>query len=329
MGVLECQIAQGEDKAGIESLAEQMRAASLNNSYSEPYPIEDLPDHVDVDELLPGKIISTWAAHQVDAPIRVPLGIEDEDIQLQTLYVDLEDDGPHFLVTGPTKGGKTTLLYTWMLALAETYPQELVQFEIMDTMFHSLEPFQELPHVKHYGANFSEWREILKDLKTIIEERQQSVDRVERPVIVVVIDDYHWFKTQHDDVLEALKDHAEAGAHLGVHIILAGESAKMNQYKSLPKAILASKSGFFVGSHKVQDDADLFDILIPSPENKEKLSVGRGYFVEHSTPTLVQIAFPGEEKVIRRRVRCIVDAERSRAPSETETERFDGFTWPI
>jgi DNA segregation ATPase FtsK/SpoIIIE, S-DNA-T family len=317
--VLECQIAQGKDKAGIETLAEQMRAASLRHSYPEPYSIEELPEHVDLDKLLPGKIISTWAAHQVDAPIRVPLGIEDEDIQLQTLYVDLEDDGPHFLVTGSAKGGKTTLLYTWMLALAETYPQELVQFEIMDTMFRSLEPFQELPHVRHYGTKLPEWQIILKDLKTIIKERQQAAGKIGRPVIVVVIDDYHWFKTQHDSILKALKAHAEAGASLGVHVILAEESARMTQYESLPKAILASKSGFFVGSHKVQDDADLFDILLPPAENKEKLSVGRGYFVEHSTPTLVQIAFPGEEKVIRHRVRRIVDAERSRAPSETET----------
>ncbi|WP_026460576.1 FtsK/SpoIIIE domain-containing protein [Schaalia suimastitidis] len=62
--------------------------------------------------------------------------------------IDLVSDGPHALVAGTTGSGKSEALLTWILALAQRYPPEMVQFVLLDykggATFGALRP---LPHV--------------------------------------------------------------------------------------------------------------------------------------------------------------------------------------
>lgn len=311
-GVLECQIVTGEDDENLRLLVAEMKTAAPPEGPL-PHPIQELPERVNLDKLLPGKTLSTWALHKAESPIRIPIGIEEK--MLQALSADLESDGPHFLVTGPQQSGKTTLLQAWALALAETYPKELVQFEILDTVTGSLKPLCDLPHVRHYGASLPKYQIILKDLKQLIEEREEAAQRSTRPLIVVMVDDYQVLKQYSESVLNEIKEHASRGALWGIHVILAGNSALMSRWDPLPAQVLTSGSGVFIGSHDIPHDADFFDLMIPSPENKEKLPRGRGYFVCHKTPHLMQFAMPGDEKAIQGQVQRILDADRMRASS--------------
>jgi S-DNA-T family DNA segregation ATPase FtsK/SpoIIIE len=309
-GVLECQVAHGSDEGALVGMAKRMREAASRLGCSSPHPIQNLPEHLDLDALLSGNIAERWASKNSQTPVRVPLGIDDAS--LTALHVDLEQDGPHFMVTGPKGGGKTTALRTWVLALAASYPKETVQFVLFDTVTKALRPLKDLPHVRGYGVTVDGHRELLEDLRHIIEERENAAEQAARPLIVVVVDDFSTLALRSASVVGDLDDLARRGALWGVHVILAGGSGTVNPWDALPKQVLNSGSGLFVGSHDIPGDADIFDVTIPHPANKERLPAGRAYVLRHKTRKLAQIATPGGPAAVEERVQRIGEADRSR-----------------
>jgi len=312
-GVLECQIADCSDDRCIAEMADKMQEAASRLVFPAPHPIENLPGRLDIDTLLPGQTADRWASHERDTTVRVPLGIDD--VSLEPLYVDLEGDGPHFLVTGPKGGGKTTTLRTWLLALAESYPKEVVQFELFDSVSRALAPLRGLPHVRGYGRTSKEHADLLRDLRQLIKEREAAAEQGVRPLIVVVVDDFATLALASASVISELEELAQRGALWGLHIILAGGSGTVSPWDALPKQVLRSASGLFVGSHDIPQDADVFGATIPHPANKESLPPGRAYCLRHKSYQLMQIATAGDMPAVEERVRRIVEADQSSGPS--------------
>lgn len=308
--VLECQIASPSSDDQIAKMAQAMREATVKLGYHEPQRIRELPAHVNLDDLLPGQITSCWASKQTADPILAPLGLDDTT--MEPLQINLETDGPHFLITGPLAGGKTTTLYTWVLALAELYPKDIVQFVLMDTVAGSLVKLKDLPHVIHYGVSLNEQQEIMQYLKKVLDEREAAGRQKPRPLIIVVADDYQLQKQSSGAVTTALKDHAFRGVLWGLHVILTSESGQFSKWADdLPKQVLSYNSGLFVGSNDLSNDGDVFGLTITGAESKQQFAPGRGYFVIHKSPRLVQIASPGKEVDVQRRIQRIIAADQS------------------
>lgn len=307
--VLECQIASPSTDHQLTAMVETMRQAAAHLEYGEPQRIRELPAHVNLDDLLPGQILSCWASQQITSPVRAPLGLDD--MTMEALQVNLETDGPNFLITGPLGGGKTTTLYTWVLALAELYPKDIVQFVLMDTMAGSLATLKDLPHVTHYGVSLSEHQVIMQYLKQVLEEREVAGQQKPRPLIIVVVDDYQFLKLSSSAVTTALKDHALRGVLWGLHVILTGESGQISAWDELPKQVLSGNSGLFVGSNDLSKDGDVFGLTFTGAEGKQQFPRGRGYFVIHKSPRLVQIASPGKEVDVKKRIQRIIVADQA------------------
>jgi S-DNA-T family DNA segregation ATPase FtsK/SpoIIIE len=87
-----------------------------------PWRVRTLPEHVSLLDLLPAK----------PRPERVPIapvGIAEDE--LDPVCVDLRD-GPHFAIAGPPRGGKSTLLRTWLVSLSASMRPDCLQVYVAD-----------------------------------------------------------------------------------------------------------------------------------------------------------------------------------------------------
>ncbi len=303
--VLECQVVTPSDERDLVATAQEMQLACRNAGCPRPYQIRELPDWVGLDDLLNGETLDRWRSHTESSSVQAPFGLADDT--LQPCYVDLQADGPHFLVVGPPRGGKTTALRTFALGLAETYPSHVVKFVLVDTPALGLEPLRGLPHVSHYGKTLPEYQDIVRYLKQLLDERESTSSQGLRPLVVVLVDDYQFLKGPYESVLKELTGFALRGVLWGVHVILAGGSGQISPWDPLPKQVLTNNSGFLVGSNNLADDGDLFALGLAGPDAKQRLAPGRAYFVRHRTRHLVQVATAGSESEIQERVRRIAD----------------------
>ena len=91
---------------------------------SPPVSIETLPVRVSLEKAL------QMAGAPSGRRIQAAIGINDLD--LQVFRLDLQRNGPHFVVLGPPNSGKTTTLRTILLAIASQYSPEDVKIVLAD-----------------------------------------------------------------------------------------------------------------------------------------------------------------------------------------------------
>ena len=243
------------------------------------------PDHIGV--LRPriplSEVMAMW---QPEKGLVVPIGLDDET--LQPITVDLENDGPHFLVTGPPQSGKTTALYTWLQALSQNLPTERVQFLLFDTFRRSLAPLRNLPHTHVYAVSEDEQAAALEDLEPLLKARRSGQGERE-PRLVVVVDDGEFIP---EEIKERTAELARLYHPFGLHVILAGAVAEMTTgFDPLRKQVKANRSGLLLGSNEVQD-AQVLNLTIPPYQRGRTMPAGRGYLVCRGRAGIVQVALP-------------------------------------
>lgn len=200
--------------------------------------IRVIADTDDVEEELPAHI--SWDDLQTDAPLsgdgglRATLGRHARD----ELVLDLVEDGPHAIVTGMTGSGKSELLVSWVVALANTYRPEDVVFVLADfkggTAF---DPLKELPHVAAVitdldgdGAERG-----VQSLRAELRRRERALSAVgarnvadpsvDLPRLVIVVDEFAALLQEHPDLGAVFTDIAARGRALGMHLILGTQRA--------------------------------------------------------------------------------------------------------
>jgi S-DNA-T family DNA segregation ATPase FtsK/SpoIIIE len=300
--LLESQVASPLDPAALAGLIETLQEAARPISDGLPEPVPDLPEQISLNRLLDAtpttSTLERWQSYTDSTPLKAPIALDDAT--LCPIGLDLQRDGPHFLLIGPQGKGKTTALRTWVLSLAETYPGEGVQLILFDSFKQSLMSLRELPHVLHYAATEEEQKQVLQVLRDIFSERRNTDQRQSRPAVVVIIDDFQLFNS--DAIKSALLNHAKQDAFLGFHLVVAEASGNTSSYDKLRKQILANASGAFIGSINLIDDAGVFNILLPTEERKQHLREGQGYLVQQGKARLVQFALPGGDRSLHERV---------------------------
>lgn len=223
------------------------------------------------------------------APLHIPVGIRGDN--LQPLVCDLHEDGPHFLISGPVGSGGTNLLSVFGLVLAQRYHPTEAHLLLIDFSGRELSSLSTLPHVVGSVTNEDTFDEHLPYLLATLEERaaQKAPRHTHRP-IVVLIDAYDQMLESLTHQQQALLDHLSnllrRHPDLAVHVIAAAPSSSTPSGK-LMKQLKVMRSGFALS------DAETVGTLggrVTSRMRNMTLPEGRGFYVRHGQPQLVQIA---------------------------------------
>jgi S-DNA-T family DNA segregation ATPase FtsK/SpoIIIE len=246
----------------------------------------------------------TWPTGRQDPSLDVPLGLDVEN--LEPMRVDL-NDGPHFLITGPVQSGKTTLLRSWLLALAARFSPEQLDMYLIDFSRSGLLPLKRLPHVRSYIEDDDKLREVLADISNKLRERRQALDEARHtdgaldeqqfilgyPAIVIAVEDFEGMHNQiqmeSQDRLEQLL-RRERG--LGMYTIVAGSASDIaSSYEGWVRAIKELQTGFLLGSND-SNDLQVLNLKLPYAETGLALAAGEGYYSRRGKFRKVKVATP-------------------------------------
>lgn len=149
-----------------------------------------LPDVISLSDFLTPGMKQTQPQPGLPVPIALDLSKPD----LQSFEISLAS-GPHFWVAGLPQSGKTSLLQTWLLALANCYAPDLFRFYLVDLGWGSLETIKTLPHAIGCITDVAEFRtfdlkEQLADLLNIDFNGPKPVamNTLDKPTVVFAVD---------------------------------------------------------------------------------------------------------------------------------------------
>lgn len=181
-------------------------------------------------------IISTPATRS-DAGMHAVIG---DDAQ-GPVVLNFKTNGPHFLIAGTTGSGKSELLRSLVLGLAQNYGPDELAFMLVDFKGGAtLGPLAVLPHVQNFVSDLdaAAARRILEQLTSELHRREKLLaahaaddhahyvaGRSENdpflPILVVVIDEFRVFSTELPGALENIVQLATVGRSLGIHLVLS------------------------------------------------------------------------------------------------------------
>ena len=265
-----------------------------------PLPVLDLSPVIPLDEILSG---------EPSLPQSVPIG--RDYLYTRPVWVDLDEDGPDFIVSSSAKGGKTTLLLTWALALAEFYSPQQVQFVIVNGQRNNLQSLEGLPHILDYCPTPDSFVQngALARLQAEIDRRGtlpggDVAQDGELPHIVVMFDDYNDFcDAVGGEAKEGLERLAKRGRHIAMHSIITGPSLSSlgaGYNDSMVTQLKPGRSGFVLQILDANEQNPL-GLSIRAAEIKQALP-GRGFVVRNGTRELLQIATPGDKAKIAEQI---------------------------
>lgn len=286
----------------LRRLAAEMRQAWAG---SLPEPVTTMPERLLLEDLL------ARAGGRPPAPaLAVPLGVES--VRLRPAWVDLVEDGPDFVVAGTPQSGKTSLLISWVLALATLYSPHEVQFVLVSGRRNSLQPLEGLPHVLEFARSYRDFQQ--KGTMARIAQEIHRRDALfaedpsigsQLPHIVVVWDDYDDFSNAlsgERDIQQGLDLLARRGRDVLFHNLLAGPlpGLGVGYGDPLPKQVRLWRSGFLLRPLEAGDQNPL-GVRVRTPD-LARMVVGRGFLARHGQEEMVQVAFAGDAVTIAQRV---------------------------
>lgn len=199
---------------------------------------QETPRHVSLFELLTEQptalsVVERWQTNSSDRS--TILGADGRG----PVRVDLRRDGPHGLVAGTTRAGKSELLQTLVAGLALEHPPTRLTFLLIDykggTAFSSC---VQLPHTVGLVTDLDTHltRRALVSLNAELRYREAVLREANAPnltemelthpdtappSLLIIIDEFAALKREMPEFVEGIVDVAQRGAALGVHLILA------------------------------------------------------------------------------------------------------------
>lgn len=260
---------EAEQTELLRALGERMRTAWKGVT---PSPVPTLPDVLPLCDLLKAYSKSPQSAYP-------PIALTTE--MLTPLSVSL-DEGSHFLIFGPPQSGKTTLLLSWLLALADSYSPEHMRFylcDLSDFPEEGLGMLSALPHCAAFVQNVPDLEQVLSALNAEVASRRAHKDRVnEMPILLFALDNLSriakstppsWFA---DQMLRLIQQSRGVRVHA---IIASNEDVLGRLYNQEWLDLLKSlRSGFLVGASQ----SSAVNWRMPMGETQRSTPPSFGYF---------------------------------------------------
>ncbi len=208
----------------------------------------------------------------------------------KVITLDLDEDGPHFLIAGTTGSGKSELLQTLVATLALAAPPQLMSFLLMD--YKGGAAFAEaaqLPHTTGLVTDLDPGSaaRVLTSLRAELHAREKQLAAaglpdlaaLQRlvgtqcpPRLIIVVDEFAALSTDLPDFMTGLVDISQRGRSLGVHLVLATQRPA----GVVSPAIKANITGRIC--LRVTDDHDSADVIdSPLAAAIPRTSPGRAY----------------------------------------------------
>lgn len=232
--------------------------------------------------------------------LSVPIGVLDDPRgqRQEPLEIDFATEGNLF-VYGTPGTGKTVLLKTLCLSMAQLYSPVDVNMYIMDFGGSSLKSFEKLPHVG--GVMTLEQESIIQQfmlyLFRMIEERKSAFEEAgldgfveyrksggKMPAVVVLIDNYFALSETYEEVDTQMIVLAREGTKYGIYVVATATNASLVRYKFSVNFKMAI-------TYQMTDKSD-YDGIVGRTEGLEPAKVaGRG-LIRGTPPLEFQTALP-------------------------------------
>ena len=283
-----------EQAENLIALAEQMRQAWKGTL---PAPVRILPLLVTLPK--PAEYLTS-----ATRPYFSMLGLDFE--ALSPMGFPLMEDGPTFLVSSTTgQSGKTTLLHTWLLGLAERYTTSELKVVLVDFHSRSMARLRRLPIVTDYVGNRPMLDSTLGALLEEIDKRQKAIEKEYEsdpekfdqdallrkwPHILMMIDDYDRFFQANGAEVPQMVDCLRRGGELGFSFVIASNIRDLpNSYTDhFVERFRKYGCGILLGGADGLDEYN--NTRRPPGAQMSGLPAGRGYLVRRGKASLVQAA---------------------------------------
>jgi len=279
-------------------------AESMHNCWKGriPPPILSLPTYHYLPT--PNEPVSLKRYQKGDVPLFSVLGQEYE--KLETIGFTLNSDGPAYLIGGATpQSGKTTLLQTWLLSLAESFSSEVVRFLLIDFHTRSLANFRNIAHTWEYVGSKSALEATLTHLESEIQTRHTKLEKeyekdadkfnqqailLRWPHLLVVIDDYERFALNASEQTQQLANCLLEGGELGISYVVAGTVSELPKDYEDPFMQRFRKNGVGALLGGVEGIEEYNNTRRPTGQPPAGMPPGRGFIVRRGKVHLFQCA---------------------------------------
>ncbi len=237
------------------------------------------------------------------SPNRVAIGLRDSDRQPFPLTFGKRDS--HLMVIGTPLSGKTTALYSLVLALANRHSPQDVGMILIDPQadlftYGGKHTLGQLPHVIKTVSDENDFPEVMGRLsaeydKTIQDKLTSFGDDTlfstpERPMrdLFIIIDHYENIKDIAKPAdLEKLADMAARYRKQNLHIILSASLEKLKRDKdTFMRKLESMRHTLVLGT------SDVGELGARLPLVKGDFPLGRGFIIKATHADLVQVARP-------------------------------------
>jgi S-DNA-T family DNA segregation ATPase FtsK/SpoIIIE len=269
-----------------------------------------------------GAIKARWAAPDGEALLAAPIGQGRHG----SLVLDLERDGPHFLIAGTTGSGKSELMRTFVAALSLIHSPDRINFLFIDFKGGSgLAPLAGLPHC--VGMLTDLGREslgrFLQSLRAEVRLRERllaaghvpdlkayrlfdgpaAAPLPVLPYLLLVVDEFRMLVEEAPAALAELIRIATIGRSLGIHLVMATQrpqGALSADIRANVTSSIALRVQSASDSHDILNSRCAAGISVDTP-GRAFLVRGPGAPEEFQTATLHGTPSPGSPLPVRAR----------------------------
>lgn len=253
----------------------------------------------------------------------VELGVDFE--RLDPIGLSLVNDGPAFLIGSSSRqSGRTTLMLSWALGLAERYSPNQLKLVLIDFHTRSLVGLRRLPQVDYVGSRQAFDAQI-EGLLEEVSRREAMIAAayeadpdsfnpaailLELPQIVLMIDDYDSFFRKTDGEQQSMVELIRRSADLGFSFIISCKMGDLpaNYIDHFAEQFRKRGTGILFGGTEGIDEFN--NTRPPMGMQSAGLPRGRGFIVQRGRANLFQAyTYWGKEQsasdVLQERVEAI------------------------
>ncbi|WP_243793227.1 type VII secretion protein EccCb [Saccharopolyspora gloriosae] len=214
---------EGDAEAGVAELAAKLRDAWHGARAPK---VRLLPQHLPYGQLP--------VAERQPRPSLVPIGINEDGIE--PIYLDFRSE-PHFYAFGEGAAGKTSLLRTVIRGVTTRYTPHQAMIVLVDVR-RGLLGFPQRRYLMEHAVSTDQLRSAVRDVAATLRGRLPGSDaarerpharRWSGPELFVVVDDYELVSAPGDNALAPLAEFITQASAVGLHLVLARDSANANR----------------------------------------------------------------------------------------------------